>query len=104
MRETDYAGALKDIADTSTPIVVDLHAEWCGYCKRTRPHLERISEEREGALRIVGIDTDEDPDAFSGFQVGSLPAIILFKDGQEVARRGSGDYEQLTDWLAKHGL
>jgi thioredoxin-like negative regulator of GroEL len=104
VKETDYAGAQKEIADASTPLVVDLHAEWCTFCKKTRPHLERLSDERGDALRIVGIDTDEDPDAFSGLGVKTLPTIILFKDGQEIARRGSGDYEQLTEWLAEHGL
>lgn len=104
MQDVEYKDAQTAIKDTSTPIVVDLHAEWCGYCKRTRPHLERISEERAGSLRIVGVDTDEYPEAFTDLKVDTLPKIILFKDGTEVARRGSGDYEGLVAWLAEHGI
>jgi thioredoxin-like negative regulator of GroEL len=103
MIETTLDGALSAIADTSTPVVLDIHAEWCGYCIRTRPHLEQISADRVGTLRIIGIDADEYPDVFTKFKVKTLPAIILFKDGEEIARRGSGNLEELTAWLAEHG-
>lgn len=104
MIETTLEGALNAIADTTTPVLIDLHAEWCGYCTRTRPHLEQISSEREDELRVYGIDTDEHMDAFTAFKVKTLPAIILFKDGEEIARRGSGNHAELTAWLTEHGV
>jgi thioredoxin 1 len=104
MRDIDYEAAKAAIADASTPVIVDMHADWCKFCKTTRPHLERISEERGDAMRIVGIDTDEHPDAFEGLGAKTLPTIILFVGGTEGARRGSGDYEGLTAWLAEHGV
>lgn len=103
MQETDYNGVVAAIADPATPLIVDMHAEWCGYCKRTRPHLETISAERTGSLRIVGIDADENPEVFEELGAKTLPCIVLFVDGKEVARRGSGDYEGLTAWLAENG-
>lgn len=104
MKDTDYQGLSEAIADGTSPLVIDLHAPWCSYCAKTRPHLERLSEEREGTMRFVGLDTDEHPDAFDHLGVKTLPTIILYKDGVEIARRGSGDYQNLTDWLAQNGL
>lgn len=91
------------VADGTTPLVVDFHAEWCGYCKRTRPHLERISEEKPG-VRFVAFDVDEDMDVYKDHSFKTIPAILLFKDGVEISRHESGDYEKLTAWLAQHGL
>ena len=104
MKETNHQGAEKAIAQSITPVLIDLHASWCTHCVKTRPHLERISAERQGAMEILGIDTDEEPDAFTMFKVKTLPAIILFSNGVEVARRGSGDYDELVAWLAENGI
>lgn len=104
MKQTDYNGLKAEMAEASTPLVIDLHAPWCSFCKKTMPHLERLSSERDGAIRFVGLDTDEDPEAYDLLGVKTLPCIVLMKDGVEVARRGSGDYDQITAWLAESGL
>lgn len=92
-----------EAADASTPLVVDFHADWCGYCKRTRPHLERLSEEKAG-IRFVAFDVDEELAAYKDFGFKTIPAILLFVGGVEIARHESGDYEKLSAWFASHGL
>ena len=102
MNETNTAGA-KEAIQKGGIVLVDLHADWCGFCKKTRPHLETIDGERDD-IAMVAIDTDEDPDAYPEFSVKTLPTIILFKDGEELDRRGSGEYEELNVWLSEHGV
>ena len=104
MLETDFAGLKAAIADASKPLVIDLHAPWCGYCTRMRPDMERLSSERSDEIRFVAIDTDDHPDAFTHIGVKTLPTVVLYKDGQEIARRGSGNHAELSAWLAEHGL
>lgn len=104
MKQTDTAGIKAQIADASSPLVVDLHAEWCSYCKRMDPHIDRLAEEREGSIRFYGADVDDNEGLHELMGVKTLPLVVLYKDGIEVARRGSGDYAELTAWLAEHGL
>jgi thioredoxin-like negative regulator of GroEL len=104
MNETDTAGMKAQIADASTPLVIDLHAEWCGFCTRMQPHIDRLAAEREGSIRFYGSDVDDNEELYTLLGVKTLPCVVLYKDGVEVARRGSGDYDQLSAWLAENGL
>lgn len=100
----DDASLAREMADASTPLVIDVHAPWCGYCTRMAPDLERLAEERAGSIRFAKIDQDDYPEIALTLGVKTLPLIVLMVDGKEVARRGSGDHQQLTDWLAEHSL
>lgn len=103
IREITPAQLVPEIADASTPLIVDFHADYCTYCKTTRPHLERLSDEK-GEVRFVAIDVDEDLDLFKKHAFKTIPAILLFKDGVEVSRHQSGDYDKLSAWLASNGI
>lgn len=103
IREITPAQLATEIADASTPLVVDFHADYCGYCKTTRPHLERLSDEK-GEVRFVAVDVDEDLDLFKTHAFKTIPAILLFKDGAEVSRHQSGDYDKLSAWLASNDI
>ena len=102
MNEVNAAQAQEAI-DAGGVVLVDLHADWCKFCQTTRPHLETIDSERDD-ITMVAIDTDMDPDAYPNFEVKTLPTIILYRDGKELARRGSGEYEELNVWLSEHGV
>ena len=68
----------------STSILVDFFAPWCGPCKALSPVLEAISEELKGKITVGKIDVDVSPKLAQKFNISSIPAVIIFKNGQPV--------------------
>ena len=75
-----------DVLSSSTPVLVDFWATWCGPCKMIAPVLEEIANEKAGALTVAKMDVDANPGTARDFQVVSIPTLILFKDGKPVKR------------------
>jgi thioredoxin 1 len=76
----------QDVLSSSTPVLVDFWATWCGPCKMVAPVLEEIAKEKTGDLRVVKLDVDANPETARDFQVVSIPTLILFKGGEPVKR------------------
>ena len=82
--------------------LVDFYATWCGPCRMLHPILEEISEERS-SMAIGQIDVDEEENIAREYGVMSIPTLVLFKNGKEVARNvGALGKEQLISWIANH--
>jgi thioredoxin 1 len=79
-----------EVIESDTPVLVDFWAPWCGPCRVVGPVLEEIAAERDD-LRIVKLNTDENPETAAAFQVLSIPTMILFKGG-EPAKKIIGAY------------
>ncbi len=81
-----------DVLSSSTPVLVDFWATWCGPCKMVAPVLEEIAGEKAGSLTVAKLDVDANPATARDFQVVSIPTMILFKDGAagEADRRRQG--------------
>jgi len=82
-RVTDETFAATVLAG-DRPVVVDFWAEWCPPCVAISRHLAELAEEFGDALRIVTLNSDENPQTTRAYQVMSLPTLLVFRNGQVV--------------------
>ena len=80
-----------EVIESEVPVLVDFWAPWCGPCRMVAPVVEEIAQERGEALKVVKLNTDENPNTAIQFNVLSIPTLILFKQG-EVAKTVIGAY------------
>jgi len=91
------------VLKSSTPVLVDFWAVWCGPCKMIAPVLEQLAGETEGMLSVAKLDVDNNPEIPTRFGVRSIPTLILFKDGQPIQQFvGFRPKAQLLKQLSQH--
>ena len=75
----------QEVLASETPVLVDFWAEWCGPCHAVSPILDRIVEERNGDLKLVKVNIDEEQELARRYGIMSIPAMILFREGEPAA-------------------
>ncbi|MFY9862329.1 MAG: tetratricopeptide repeat protein [Trebonia sp.] len=93
-----------DVAERSrtTPVIVDLWADWCGPCKQLSPVLEKLANEAAGAWVLAKIDVDANPRLAQAFQAQSIPMVVAIIGGQMVdAFLGAMPESQVSQWLTQ---
>ena len=77
------------VLECSTPVLVDVWATWCGPCRLMAPMMDWAAEAYAGRLTVGKLEADPNPASRDRMQVQGLPALVLFKDGKEIARHES---------------
>ncbi len=74
----------QEVLESEAPVLVDFWAPWCGPCRMVAPVVEEISEQYDGKVKVVKVNTDENPSVASQYGIRSIPTLMIFKGGQRV--------------------
>ena len=75
-----------EVLHSALPVLVDFYADWCGPCKMLAPTVAELAEEYEGRVRVGKLNVDEQPELAIRYKVASIPTLLLFRNGEPVAK------------------
>lgn len=93
-----------DVMKSNTPVLVDFWAEWCGPCRMVSPIIEKLGESMSDKIKIVKLNVDENQELALNYGIRSIPSLLIFRDGKEIARTVGVATEQSYEKFVQSSL
>ncbi|MBI2996784.1 MAG: thioredoxin [Candidatus Melainabacteria bacterium] len=92
-----------EVLKSPIPVLVDFWAPWCGPCKAVAPVVEEIAKDYSGKLKVLKLNTDENPKTAQSYRISGIPSLMVFKNGQPVEQVvGAVPKTTLSSAVEKH--
>lgn len=93
---------MKQVQNSDIPVLVDCWAAWCGPCRMMAPEFHKAADALDTKVRFLKLDTEENQSLSAQLNIRSIPCLILYRGGKEIARQaGAMSAAQIQGWLAQ---
>jgi thioredoxin 1 len=91
------------VLKSAEPVFVDFWAEWCAPCRAMGPYIDKLAEEYSGKVKVLKLNTTDNPEVTSRYGITAIPTFLLIKGGEVVAQKiGSLQYADLKQLIEEH--
>lgn len=103
VKELTKATFEQEVMNSSTPVLVDFWASWCGPCRMVSPIIDSLAEEYDGKLKVCKVNVDAEGELASEFAVVSIPTVLLIKNGKVAERSvGAKSHDDFCDMIDRY--
>ena len=91
------------VLESEVPVFIDFWAEWCAPCRAMGPYVDRLAQEYQGKLKVLKINTQDNPEVPARYGITAIPTFLVIKNGEVASQiRGSQPYDKLKAAVAPH--